>query len=234
MKFCGYTTNGDLMITTIIRVVILYLFVSTSIRIMGKRNIGELQPTELVITLLLSEFAAIPIEDNSVPLLNSIIPVMILISLEIINSVISMKSTKFRNLSDGNALLIIKDGKLDQKQLKKLRFTVDDVLSALRQKDVFDINEVAFAVIETNGTLSVLLKPQFQNATKTDVNVKTKKDGFTCPVIIDGVVIKKNLDYCDINSETIEKILEKKNVHKKEIFLMNIDKDKNAEIILKE
>ena len=222
------------MITTIIRVVILYLFVSTSIRIMGKRNIGELQPTELVITLLLSEFAAIPIEDNSVPLLNSIIPVMILISLEIINSVISMKSTKFRNLSDGNALLIIKDGKLDQKQLKKLRFTVDDVLSALRQKDVFDINEVAFAVIETNGTLSVLLKPQFQNATKTDVNVKTKKDGFTCPVIIDGVVIKKNLDYCDINSETIEKILEKKNVHKKEIFLMNIDKDKNAEIILKE
>jgi len=222
------------MIITIIRVVILYLFVSVSIRIMGKRNIGELQPTELVITLLLSEFAAIPIEDNSVPLLNSVIPVMILISLEILNSVISMKSTKFRNLSDGNALLIIKDGKLDQKQLKKLRFTVDDVLSALRQKDVFDITEVAFAVIETNGTLSVLLKPQFQNATKKDVNVKTKKDGFTCPVIIDGVVIKKNLDYCDISSETIEKILEKKKVHKKEIFLMNIDKDKNAEIILKE
>lgn len=222
------------MIITIIRVVILYLFVSVSIRIMGKRNIGELQPTELVITLLLSEFAAIPIEDNSVPLLNSVIPVMILISLEILNSVISMKSTKFRNLSDGNALLIIKDGKLDQKQLKKLRFTVDDVLSALRQKDVFDITEVAFAVIETNGTLSVLLKPQFQNATKKDVNVKTKKDGFTCPVIIDGVVIKKNLDYCDISSETIEKILEKKNVHRKEIFLMNIDKDKNAEIILKE
>ena len=131
------------MLTTIIRVVILYLFVSAAIRIMGKRNIGELQPTELVITLLLSEFASIPIEDNSVPLINSLIPVMILISLEIINSVISMKSTKFRNISDGNALLIIKDGKLDQKQLKKLRFSVDDVLSALRQKDVFDINERA-------------------------------------------------------------------------------------------
>ena len=164
------------MLTTIIRVVILYLFVSAAIRIMGKRNIGELQPTELVITLLLSEFASIPIEDNSVPLINSLIPVMILISLEIINSVISMKSTKFRNISDGNALLIIKDGKLDQKQLKKLRFTVDDVLSALRQKDVFDLNEVAYAIIETNGTLSVLLKPKFQNATKQDVKVKTKND----------------------------------------------------------
>ena len=222
------------MLTTIIRVVILYFFVTIAIRIMGKRNIGELQPTELVITLLLSEFAAIPIEDNSIPLINSIIPVMILISLEILNSVISMKSTIFRNLSDGNALLIIKDGKLDQKQLKKLRLTVDDVLSALRQKDVFDINEVAFAVIETNGTLSVLLKPEFQNATKKDVNIKTKSDGFTCPVIIDGVVIKKNLEYCNINKEDIEKILEKKNVHKKQVFLMNIDKRKNAEIILKE
>lgn len=222
------------MLTTIIRVVILYLFVSASIRIMGKRNIGELQPTELVITLLLSEFASIPIEDNSVPLINSLIPVMILISLEIINSVISMKSTKFRNISDGNALLIIKDGKLDQKQLKKLRFTVDDVLSALRQKDVFDINEVAYAIIETNGTLSVLLKPQFQNATKQDVKVKTKNDGYTCPVIIDGVVLKKNLDVLEINKEDIERILEKKKVHKKQIFLMNIDKNKNAEIILKE
>lgn len=222
------------MLTTIIRVVILYFFVTIAIRIMGKRNIGELQPTELVITLLLSEFAAIPIEDNSIPLINSIIPVMILISLEILNSVISMKSTTFRNLSDGNALLIIKDGKLDQKQLKKLRLTVDDVLSALRQKDVFDINEVAFAVIETNGTLSVLPKAEFQNATKKDVNIKTKSDGFTCPVIIDGIVIKKNLEYCNINKEDIEKILEKKNVHKKQVFLMNIDKSKNAEIILKE
>lgn len=222
------------MLNTIIRVVILYLFVSIAIRIMGKRNIGELQPTELVITLLLSEFAAIPIEDNSVPLINSLIPVMILISLEIINSVISMKSIKFRNISDGNAVLIIKDGKLDQQQLRNLRFTVDDVLSALRQKDVFDINEVAYAIIETNGTLSVLLKPQFQNATKQDVKVKTKNDGYTCPVIIDGVVLKKNLDVLEINKEDIEKILEKKKVHKKEIFLMNIDKNKNAEIILKE
>ena len=222
------------MLNTIIRVVILYLFVSIAIRIMGKRNIGELQPTELVITLLLSEFAAIPIEDNSVPLINSLIPVMILISLEIINSVISMKSIKFSNISDGNAVLIIKDGKLDQQQLRNLRFTVDDVLSALRQKDVFDINEVAYAIIETNGTLSVLLKPQFQNATKQDVKVKTKNDGYTCPVIIDGVVLKKNLDVLEINKENIERILEKKKVHKKQIFLMNIDKNKNAEIILKE
>ncbi len=222
------------MLTTIIRVVILYLFVTIAIRIMGKRNIGELQPTELVITLLLSEFASIPIEDNSIPLINSLIPVMVLISLEIINSVISMKSTKFRSLSDGNEVFIIKNGQLDQKQLKKLRLTVEDVLSALRQKDVFDINEVAYALIETNGTLSVLLKPQFQNSTKKDVNVKIKSAGFTSPVIIDGVIVKKNLKNSGLSKKEVEKLLEKKKVNLKQVFLMNIDKNKNAEIILKE
>jgi uncharacterized membrane protein YcaP (DUF421 family) len=114
------------------------------------------------------------------------------------------------------------------------RFTVDDVLAALRQKDIFDINEVAFAVIETNGTLSVLLKPQFQNATKQDVKVKTKNDGYTCPVIIDGVVMKKNLSVLKIKMDDVEKILRNKKVNKREVFLMNMDKNKNAEIILKE
>lgn len=222
------------MLISIIRVTIIYIFVSIAVRIMGKRNIGELQPTELVITLLLSEIASIPIEDNSIPLINSLIPVMLLISFEILNSVICMKSAKFRSLSDGNALLIIKDGKLDQKQLKKLRYTVDDLLSGLRQKDVFDIKEVKYAIIETNGTLSVLLKPEYQNSTKSDVKVKIKDDGFTCPVIIDGVVINKNLSVLNLNKDDIEKILEKKNVHKKNIFLMNIDTDNNTEIILKE
>ena len=222
------------MLISIIRVTIIYLFVTIAVRIMGKRNIGELQPTELVITLLLSEIASIPIEDNSIPLINSLIPVMLLISFEILNSVICMKSAKFRSLSDGNALLIIKDGKLDQKQLKKLRYTVDDVLSGLRQKDVFDIKEVKYAIIETNGTLSVLLKPEYQNSTKSDVKVKIKDDGFTCPVIIDGVVINKNLSVLNLNKDDIEKILKKKNVHKKNIFLMNIDTDNNTEIILKE
>ena len=222
------------MLTTIIRVTILYLFVTIAIRIMGKRNIGELQPTELVITLLLSEFASIPIEDNSVPLINSLIPVMLLISFEIINSVISMKSLKFRSLSDGNPIVIIKNGKLDQKQLKKLRFTVDDVLSGLRQKDIFDINEVAYAIIETNGTLSVLLKTANQNSTKKDVKASLKNDGFTCPVIIDGAIIKQNLNSCGLTKSDVIKILENKNVAKKDVFLMNIDNDKNTEIILKE
>ncbi len=222
------------MFVTIIRVTILYLFVTIAIRIMGKRNIGELQPTELVITLLLSEFASIPIEDNSVPLINSLIPVMLLISFEIINSVISMKSIKFRSLSDGNPIIIIKNGKLDQKELKKLRFTVDDVLSGLRQKDVFDINDVAYAIIETNGTLSVLLKSGKQNATKNDVKVKNKDDGFTYPVIVDGAIIKKNLAFCGMNKTDIKKELEKKKILKKDVFLMSVDNKKNAQIILKE
>ena len=210
------------MFVTIIRVTILYLFVTIAIRIMGKRNIGELQPTELVITLLLSE------------IVNSLIPVMLLISFEIINSVISMKSIKFRSLSDGNPIIIIKNGELDQKELKKLRLTVDDVLSGLRQKDIFDINEVSYAIIETNGTLSVLLKSSSQNATKSDVKAKNKDDGFTYPVIVDGAIIKKNLAFCGMNKAEIKKELEKKKILKKDVFLMSVDANKNAKIILKE
>ncbi len=222
------------MLTTIIRVLILYVFISIGIRIMGKRNIGELQPTELVITILLSEFASIPIEDSSIPLINSLIPVMLLIGLEIINSVICLKSVKYRNLRDGNPVVIIKNGNLDQKAMKSLRITADDILSALRQKDVFDLKEVLYAVMETNGNISVLLKTENQNATKQDVEKKPKNDGFTTPVIIDGVINKNNLAYCNLNTDDVYKVLEKEKIAQRNIFIMNIDSKKNADIFLKD
>ncbi len=125
---------------------------------MGKRQLGELQPGELVITILISEIAATPISEPERPLLQSIIPLMLLVSFEIINSLISMKSPEFRYKTDGRPITVINDGKLNQKMLSELRFTIDDISSALRQKDVFDINEVKLAIVETNGTLSVLLK----------------------------------------------------------------------------
>ncbi len=222
------------MLTTIIRVIILYIFVSIGIRIMGKRNIGELQPTELVITILLSEFASIPIEDTSIPLVNSLIPVMILIGLEIINSVLCMKSVKYRKFRDGNPIMIIKNGTLDQSALRKLRITADDVLSSLRQKDIFDLKEVCYAVMETNGNISVLLKTENQTAEKKDIISKSKDDGFTIPVIIDGVVIKENLEFVSLNVNDVYKALEKEKLSKSNVFIMNVDSKKNADIYLKE
>ena len=148
------------MTIIILRSVIIYLFVVLAVRIMGKRQIGELNPHEFVITILISAVATIPIEESSIPLANSLIPIMVFVSLEVLESAISMKSTKFRNLVQGNPVYVIKNGNLQKEALKKLRFTGDDLLDALRQKDIFDIKEVENAIVETNGSLSIQKKDE--------------------------------------------------------------------------
>ena len=150
------------MFITLIRTSVLYIFVIAIMRLMGKRQIGELQPTELVVTLLLSEIIAIPMQDNDISLVSTIVPVLVLVGFEILISVIGLKSVKIRSLMQGNSIIIIRDGKLDLEKIKELRFTIDDILEALRQKDIFDISKVQYAVVETNGTISVMLKPQFE------------------------------------------------------------------------
>lgn len=222
------------MLTTIIRTLILYLAVITAVRLMGKRQIGELQPSELVITFLLSEIAAIPIQDNNIPLINSIIPVMLLVGFEIISSYISVSNVKFRKVTDGNPFIIINKGKLDQKKLKTLRLTIDDVLCALRQKDVFDINDVEYAIMETNGSISVLLKPEKRNCSVEDLDKKTQDKGLMCPVITDGKVIESHFFECNYSKEKMEKELKKKNTSREDVLLMTVDINGNADIIVKE
>ncbi|NLB36806.1 MAG: DUF421 domain-containing protein, partial [Clostridiales bacterium] len=147
------------MFVTLLRVVIIYILVIVSVRLMGKRQIGEMQPTELVITILLSEVAALPIQDSSQPIINSIVAVLLLVSFEIINSILSLKIGKYRTLVQGNSLIVIRNGVIDQKQILRLRLTVDDLLESLREQGVFDIKDVEYAILETNGKISVLLKP---------------------------------------------------------------------------
>ena len=127
---------------------------------MGKRQVGELDPQELVITILISAVATVPLENNGMPLANSLIPIAIFISLEIINSAISMKSINYRELIKGRPRFIIRDGKIQQEELKKLRYTIDDLTDAVRQAGIFDISQVANAIVETNGKLSVQKKSQ--------------------------------------------------------------------------
>ena len=222
------------MLTTIIRTLILYLAAVFSVRLMGKRQIGELQPTELVVTILLSEIAAIPIQDNDIPLINSIVPVMLLVGFEILSSVIGIKSVRFRKINDGNPFIIIKDGVIDQKKLKALRLTVDDLLSALRQKDVFDISDVEYAVMETNGAVSLLLKPEKRGVTAQDMNITIKDSGFLCPVIVDGRIIGKHMSSCGFSRKKLDSALKKAKLSQDEVLLMTVDKNGKTEIIKKE
>lgn len=219
------------MLITLFRSVILYFVVIVAIRLMGKRQIGELQPSELVITILISEVAAIPIQDNSLPLISAIIPVMILVCFEIFFSVINMKSITMRNAFSGKAVTVIKDGEIDQKKMKSLRFTIDDLLAALRQQEVFDIDEIDTAIVETNGTLSV-----FKKAGKQTINVEmlslTPDDrGIPQVIISDGKIVKENIGVYGITLRDIEKQLNVSDVDINDVFLMTANKLKEFNII---
>ncbi len=201
---------------------------------MGKRQLGELQPGELIITILVSEIAATPITDNSVPLINGVLPLMLLVSFEILSSVLARKSIKFRYITDGRPITVIKDGVLQQNSLKALRFTIDDILEALRQKDVFNIDDVEYAVAETNGTLSVLLKKPYRNLTQEAYEGKESDGGASIAVIINGTFINQSIKETTVTMDEIERKIKRDKIELKDIILMSVDKNKSYTVILKE
>lgn len=222
------------LFTSIIRSAIIYILVIASVRIMGKRQVGQLQPSELVITILLSEVAAMPLENSNIPLITAVIGIFMLVSFEIITSVLSMKSNNFRKIIQGNCVIIIKDGVIDQKELKQLRFTIDDVMEALRQKDVFDIKEVQYAIAETNGSLSILLKNDYRTVNLKNAGLKEEKNSLPCVIVSDGKIIKKHFADCDMTDKKLNKILKSNNVELKDVLLLTSDKYNSVSLIKKE
>ncbi len=221
------------MITTIIRTIILYVFVTFAIRVMGKRQIGDMQPNELVITLLISEIVAIPLQDISQPILSGVVAIFMLIVLEIVMSVLSLKSIKIRKFMSGNSVVIINNGIVDQNAMKNVRMTVLDLVEQLRGQNVFDISTVAFAVLEINGNLSVLLKSGDQPATVKDMGIKKEKAALPLPVISDGKILSDSLKALNITTDTLNKKLHANHTTASEVFLMTLDRYDNISIVKK-
>lgn len=144
------------MLILTIRTVVLYAFIILAVRIMGKRQISDMQTSELVITLVISDIIAIPMQNTEQPLLSGLLPILVLVSLEIIVSVLMLKSDRFRKVICGNPIIIISDGKILEPQLKKLRISYEDLYSLLRQQEVFDVSTIRYGIVETNGSLSLL------------------------------------------------------------------------------
>ena len=212
------------MIITITRTIVLYIFVTLGIRLMGKRQIGEMQPNELVVTLLISEIAAIPLQDTSQPILNGVVAIFMLVILEIIISVITMKSLYVRKIMNGKSAVIIKNGVIDQNMMRQVRMTVLDLVELLRGQDVFDISTVSYDVLEVNGNLSVLLKSSEQPVTVKDIDIKKEKATLPLPVISDGKIIRESLDALEISEEDIKSTVKKNSTDIKDVFLMTMDR----------
>lgn len=210
------------MLPILIRAVIVYVLVIVGVRLMGKRQIGELQPSELVITFLLSDIASMPLQNSNTPLIQSVATVFLLIALEVITSCLALKFRPFRTLIQGHSVMIIKKGELQQENMKRIRYSVDDIIESLRLKDVFDISEVDYAYVETNGSLSVLLSEGGNS-----------DSALPCLVVSDGKIIEREFEVCGMTKKKLEKILSKKGLELKNVLLMTYAEGGKTNIVLK-
>lgn len=218
----------------IFRTIILYFCVLFSMRLMGKRQLGELQPEELVSTILISNLASISIESEEAPITASLIPLFLIASLELVGSVLSFRNQKLFNFMSGRAKTVILDGQIDQDALRLLRLTTADLMEALRAKDIFDVRDVSYAVIETNGTLSAALRPEKEPATAADLGKKAERSSATVPFVLDGEVLEDNLRWCGKDRAWLERTAQANALLPGEILLLIGNDTEDYYIVKKE
>lgn len=200
---------------------------------MGKRQIGELQPSELVVTILISNIATLPIEDTKTPLVSGLLPIFLLVCLEVFASILGIKSKTARKIICGTPTFIIKNGIIDQQMLKTLRFSIDDLMEALREQGIFDLNDVGYAIVETTGKVSVYKKFNAQETTAGMLNLPMKNFSKSPPVILisDGKIVSDSTKYCEIDEKWIISKLKKENCNLRDVFIMTCNKEKEYNII---
>ena len=222
------------MTVVFIRAVILYLLLLAAVRFMGKHQIGELQPSELAVTILISNIATLPVEDTGMPLFTGIIPVLTLACLDVVMSCIGVKSRVVRDLTGGKPVVIVSNGKIDQKKMRDLRFTVDDLIEAMHSLNIFDISEVQYAVVETTGTISIYQKYEYRSVTNKDMKLHGKSIDPPEIIIEDGKLIKESLERTGASTGKVESILKKEKTTVDEVFIMTMDSDMTYSIIRKD
>ena len=200
---------------------------------MGKRQLGELQPSELVVTILISNIATLALEDIEIPLLHGVLPILALVCYEVMASWISLKSVRFRRWISGSPKIIIQNGIVDQEMLKTLRFSVDDLMTALRMSGVFFIEEVQFAVVETNGSVSVYQKSAYQPSEKQDMNAVQPCCDPPQTIVADGKLREKTLSEIGLDRQWLETVLHREKISIKDIFLLTADKSSQYQLIPK-
>ncbi|SES72726.1 DUF421 domain-containing protein [Anaerobranca gottschalkii] len=212
------------------RTVILYLAVLFMMRLMGKREIGQLSLFDLVVAIMIAELAAIPMEDTSIPLHMGLLPIATLVAAEIVLSYISLKSQKARAFIEGTPSIIIERGRILSDEMKKLRYSMTDLISQLREKDVANIEDVEYAILETNGKLSVILKSDRRPLTPRDLNIKPSYEGIPTPLILDGVIQVEGLKRINKDEKWLRDAVSKYGYKTEDIIFAH--QDENGSIFL--
>ncbi|MBM6921904.1 DUF421 domain-containing protein [Phocea massiliensis] len=221
------------MLVVFFRALFLYFFITLGVRLMGKRQLGELQPAEFVIAILISNIASLPIEDTSIPMVIGIIPIFVLVACEVIVSGISLKSRRFRSIISGRPVVVIHDGVIDQEKLRTLRFSVDDLLASLRQQNVFDVSTVWYAIVETTGKVSVIQKYGESPVTSKELHLTGQNETPPDLIISDGKFIHSNEQTNAELHKKAEALLKNKHLTVRQVFLMTGTKDGAFTIVKK-
>ena len=223
------------MVIAFLRTIILYAFIIIGIRLMGKRQVGELEPSELVLALLIADLAAVPMQDFGIPLLTGLIPILTLLCLTMALSVLTMRSVRFRAVLCGRPSVIVENGKLRQSEMKKNRFTLDELMGELRMQGITDLSTVKYAILETNGQLSVLPYAAQQPVTAQQMGLTPQEPGLPMVIINDGRLITRSLYSRGLNEEWLEKQLRQHHVKgTQDVFLLTVDEENRVYLSKKE
>ena len=222
------------MASVYIRTLLVYFMLIITLRLMGKRQIGELQLSELIVTILLSELAAIPIADKDIPLLYAIVPILLLLSLEVILSYIVLRVPGLKNLFAGRPSIIIQKGVLNQKELERQRTGISELLCSLRQSGISDIGEVEYAILEQNGRFSVFPKAANSSITPAQMHLNISEQGISHALILDRKVIRDNLILAGWDEKKLSEELTRRSFTKEDIFLFSVNDTGDITIIIKE
>lgn len=217
------------------RTIIIYILLLAVIRLMGKRQIGELEVSELVTTLLLSELASQPISDSNIPLMNAVVPILVLMTAEVILSYILTKSKTAKKILNGTPSILVNKGILDQKELNKSRISVEELMGELRLKDISDLSAVNYAILEQNGQISVIPKTGEKSASIADLKLQVPEKGIAHALVVDGEISDYNLKILGKNREYISRLMKKNSITDiKDIFLLTVDDMETINIIRKD
>lgn len=213
------------MYSILIRTTIMYILIMASIRLMGKKNLGEFQPSDLVSTMIISNLTSLVIEAPDLPLMYSVVPILLISCYEVFSSQLARKSSAYSKITQGSSKVLIHKGKIDQKVMSELRFTVEDVLECIREKDVFYLETVAVAIVETTGAVCVY----------TDDKVNIQKSSIPpFPIVVDGEIKRENFSYIGFDDKKLDKLIQKNNYNISQILLLLVDGDGKHNCIIKE
>ncbi len=211
------------MLITFIRTIILYIIVLIVMRLMGKREIGQLQPFELAISIMIADLAAIPMSDTGIPITNGIIPILGLLVMHLLISLINLKSFKARELICGRPTILIYRGKIDEKALKKERFTINELEERLRGNNIVNIGDVEYAILETSGQITVIQKPSKRNTIPADFGIEPDYEGIPYDLVIDGKIMKENLRKINKDEKWLRKEVGKFNINPEDALVVTYD-----------